>query len=226
MTMTPIRILSILLSCLLCLPMAGAQTINWNAAGDTRHILTLGAGWDYSLSCHAGYAYHPRTKVPLIINAGFSMPSGKNFLDDFKTSAGAQAILLNHSSFKLGLSLNGIYRRFETPLVRLQNIGAEMKITFGYYSNRWFAAAEAGFDKAIITHFRHTALFRQNVFDGVQDGWYQPATGGNFLYGLQAGYSFKRSDLTCRIGKITTQDFKTTPRIPYYVILGYNYKIR
>ncbi|ATL49358.1 hypothetical protein COR50_20460 [Chitinophaga caeni] len=207
-------------------PQAKAQTVNWKNMENTAHMITLGLGWDYSLSYNIGYAYHPAAvKMPLVINANFSMPSGEKLLDDFKLKLGGQIVLLNHSNFKGGISLNGIYRRFENPLTRLLNFGAEMKGRFGYYKNGWFVAGELGFDKAVITHFKHSDLYKQDIYEGVRDGWYNPATGGNFLYGLQAGYSFNKSDITLDLGKITTQDFKTTPRIPYYLALSFNLRI-
>lgn len=202
-----------------------AQSINWNTVENTKHITTIGIAWDYSLSYHVGYAYHFNTKLPLVIGANFSVPSGENLLDDFKAKAGGHIVLFDQSSLKGTVTLNGIYRRFENPLVRLQNFGGEMKGSFGYYKNNWFVAGEIGFDKAIVTHFKHSDSFKENNYSDVKDGWYQPATGGNFLYGLQGGYSFKKSDMTLNLGKITTQDFKTTPRIPFYVMLGHNYKL-
>lgn len=202
-----------------------AQTLNWNSLYTTKHIINVGIGWDYSLSYSLGYAYQVNTKIPLILNANFSIPSGENLFDDFKTKLGGQIVLLNKTNFKGSITLNGIYRRYENPLVRLQNFGSEVKGTIGYYKSKWFVAGEVGFDKAIVTHFKHSESFKENIFQEVKDGWYEPATGGNFLYGLQTGYSFRKSDLTLHIGKVTTQDFKTTPRIPYYLTFGYNYKI-
>ena len=32
-----------------------------------------------------------------------------------------------------------------------------MGVTAGYYQRKWFVAGEAGFDKAIVTHFKHSA---------------------------------------------------------------------
>ena len=96
-----------------------------------------------------------------------------------------------------------------------------MGVIAGYYKQKWFVAGEAGFDKAIVTHFKHTATYKQN-FPSVQDGWYEPATGGNFYYGLQTGYSFRRNDIYLKAGKILTQDFNTTPMVPFYLQVGYN----
>jgi hypothetical protein len=95
----------------------------------------------------------------------------------------------------------------------------------GYYKPKWFVAGEVGFDKAIVTYFKHSETFKETIFTDVKDGWYEPSTGGNFLYGIQTGYSFNKSDITLNIGMVTTQDFKTTPLIPYYLMLGYIHRI-
>ena len=93
----------------------------------------------------------------------------------------------------------------------------------GYYRPKWFVAGEFGFDKAIVTHFRHSKAYKDQ-YPGVVDGWYEPATGGNLYYGLQAGFSFRKQDIFLRAGKILTQDYKTTPMVPIYGQLGYNIK--
>jgi hypothetical protein len=202
-----------------------AQTVNWIALEDTKHIITAGIGWDYSVSYSLGYAYQLKTKVPIMLNTNFSIPSGERLLDDFKTKIGGQILLLNKSNLKGSIALNGIYRRYENPLVKLQNFGSELKGTFGYYKPKWFVAGEVGFDKAIVTHFKHSEIFKETIFAEVRDGWYEPSTGGNFQYGIQTGYSFNQSDISFNIGIVTTQDFKTTPLIPYYLMFGYNLRL-
>lgn len=202
------------------------QTINWKTIDSSKHIVTAGFEWDYSLSYSAGYGYKLNTKLPIVLSLNFTKASGENLLDDFKTKIGGQIVLLNQPTLKGVITLNGIYRRFENDLVRLQNIGSELKGTFGYYKPKWLVACEVGFDKAILTHFKHSDTYKKDIYQNVKDGWYEPATGGNFSYGLQTGYSFKKSDITLNFGKVITQDFKTTPLIPFYLRLGYNYKFR
>lgn len=204
---------------------ANTQSVNWNALEETRHIMSAGIGWDYSVSYNLGYAYHVNAKMPMLLSANFSIPSGENLLDDFKSKIGGQVVLLNKPNLKASIALHGIYRRYENTLVRLQNIGSEINGTIGYYKPKWFVAGEVGFDKAIVTHFSHSEAFKETVFEEVTDGWYEPTTGGNFHYGIHTGYSFKRSDIDFNIGMITTQDFKTTPLIPYYLMLVYHYRI-
>jgi hypothetical protein len=166
------------------------------------------------------------TKLPIVLNAKLSLPAGENLVDDLKTKLGGQICLLNKSHFVSSISIFGIYRKYQTPLVRLQNFGSDMKVTFGYTKKRWFIAAETGFDKAIVTHFKHSQKFKDEIYHDVVDGWYEPATGGNFYYGLQGGYSYKKTDFTLTIGKVVSQDFKTSPFLPFYLNLGINYRIK
>jgi hypothetical protein len=216
----------IFLIMLFCICQKGnSQTVNWNALEDSKHIITAGIGWDYSVSYSLGYAYQLKTKAPIVLTGNFSIPSGEKLLDDFKTKIGGQVVLLNKSNMKGSITLNGIYRRYKNPLVRLQNFGSELKGTLGYYKPKWFVGGEVGFDRAIVTHFKHSETFKETIFTDIKDDWYEPSTGGNFQYGIQTGYSFNKSDITLNIGMVTTQDFKTTPLIPYYLMLGYNYII-
>ncbi len=204
---------------------AYAQILNWKTTENTQHIVSANLGLDYSLSYGIGYGYKLNTKKPIIMNANFSMPSGETLFDDFKTKLGGQILLFNRANLRGVLAMNGIYRRHETKLLRLQNFGSELKGSFGYYKPKWFIAGEAGFDKAIITHFKHSQEFRENVYADVVDGWYGPTTGGNVSFGLQTGYSFRKTDLTFNLGMVKTQNFKTTTLIPFYLTVGYNYKI-
>ena len=204
---------------------AFSQTLNWAALDSTRHILNANFGLDYSVSYGVGYGYKLNTKLPVVLNTNFSMPAGENMFDDFKTKIGGQVFLLNKSNFVGSISLFGIYRKYQTQLVRLQNFGSDIKGTFGYYKTRWFTAAEVGFDKAIVTHFKHSQKYRDEIYAEVVNGWYEPATGGNFYYGLQGGYSFKKVDMTINLGKVVSQDFKTSPFLPFYLNLGINYRL-
>ncbi len=203
-----------------------AQTINWISLKDTKHQLYAGVGWDYSLAYSIGYAYKPNTKMPMLLISSFSIPAGKNLLDDFKTKLGTQILVLDKHSLKGSLVVNGIFRRFENPLLSIHNFGAELKGSVGIFKSKWFVAGESGFDKAIATRLVHSDIYKKEIYTNVKNGWYESATGGNFMYGLQGGVSFKKSDIVLNIGKVITQDFKTSPLVPYYLHLGYNLRIR
>lgn len=219
--------LSFLLITTLCLTVqrGNAQSINWqNLASDQKHIATVQLGWDYSLSYGAGYAYQVSSKPPVLLTTSFSFPSGEKIFDDFKTKLGAQVRFWQIRQFHFSGAVMGIYRQYKNPLVHLQNLGAEATVVTGYYATHWHVAGEFGFDKAIATHFDHSKDYEAYVYDGVKDGW-SAATGGNFSYGIQVGYSFKQQDLVFKIGKTITEDFNSSPLVPFYAQLGCHFKI-
>ena len=203
-----------------------SQSVNWaSLKSDNKHIVHVNAGFEYGLVYGLGYSHKIKSKMPILIDASYSFPSGGKLFDDFKTKIGGQARLFSIRNFQFSASIHGIYRRYENTLVRMQNFGSEMTGVIGYYKPKWFVSGEVGFDKAIVTHFKHSANFRK-IFPEVQDGWYEPSTGGNFYYDLQAGFSFKQHDIYLKVGRIISQDFKTTPLIPWYLQIGYNYKFK
>lgn len=223
--MKAIIALIVFLFSLLTSHISQAQTINWESLQENqKHILNVNAGWDYSFVYGLSYGYHLKTKMPIILESSISFASGEVIFDDFKTKIGGQINLYQIENFRFNATLHGIYRRYGNPLVKLQNFGADAGIVIGYYKSKWFVSGEFGFDKAIVTHFKHSDIYK-DVYPDVKNGWYEPSTGGNFNFGVQGGYSFNRSDITLRAGKVMSQDFKTTPLIPFYVQLGYNYKL-
>lgn len=202
-----------------------AQVINWASLKKAgRHIINVNVALDHGTNFGVGYAHQLKTRIPLLLNAEYSFPSGKNMTDDFKTKIGGQVRLLKTNNVLISARLQGIFRRYQNPMARMLNFGSDMGAVIGYYKYKWFASAELGFDKAIITHFKHSDIAKQN-YPGIKDGWYEPATGGNFYYGIQAGYSFPKYDVYLKAGNVIEQDLKTKPFLPFYAQLGWNIKI-
>lgn len=204
---------------------AYSQNINWESLkNEEKHILNVNAGWEYGFVYGVGYGYKLETKIPIVLESSLSFTSGEVIFDDFKTKIGGQINVYKIENFRFSTAVHGIYRRYGNPLVTLQNFGADATAIIGYYKPKWFAAGEFGFDKAIVTHFKHSDIYK-DVYPNVKNGWFEPATGGNFNFGIHGGFSFNRSDITLRAGKVMTEDFKTAPLIPFYLQLGYNYKL-
>ncbi len=217
-----IKLIALIVITLIIKNCSYAQTLNWASLDkEQRHILNLNASLDFGVTYGIGYSYHLKTNLPIVLNIEHSHPSGDKILEDFKTKIGGQIRWVQAGDFQVSTRIQGVFRRFENPLARLVNFGSDLSGTFGYYRPKWFVAGEVGFDKAIVTHFKHTQSYKDD-FPAVQDGWYEPATGGNFYYGLQAGFSFKRSDIYLKAGYVLVQDFKTKPFLPYYAQLGYS----
>ena len=218
--MKTIKIIAIL--CLLCTTYASSQTLNWeNHQGFKGHIVSLNFGWDYASTWGIGYGYQLNSSLPIVLKADFSTPFGKTNFDDFKVKMGAEIQWFKKGAFAISTEIDGVFRRYENPHTRLLNFGSYMSAIAGYYKPKWFVAGEFAFDKAIVTHVKNSAAMRE-FYPGIVDGWYDPATGGNFSYGIQAGYTLKQNDLTLRLGKVIAQDFETEPTVPLYFALGYN----
>ena len=96
-----------------------AQTMNWNAVDSIKQITTISLDFDYSASYSIAYARKLNWKIPTVLNINLSMPAGEILLDDFKTSIGGQMVLINNTNFKVSLGANGIYRRYEYPMLKL-----------------------------------------------------------------------------------------------------------
>jgi hypothetical protein len=202
-----------------------SQNFNWaNFKKPQKHILNINAGVEHGLIFGVGYGYRLQSKIPIVLNTEYSSPSGKNLIDDFKTKIGGQVRFYQKENIHFIAKLNGIFRRYESDFVRLLNFGSDISATAGYYKPKWFAAGVAGFDKAIVTHFKHSNSYK-DIYSLVKDGWYEPATGGNFYYSLQVGFSFNKNDIYLKAGKIINQDFHSKPQVPFSFQLGYNFKI-
>jgi hypothetical protein len=203
---------------------ATAQTLNWSALQqEHKHIASVNVGWDYATSLGVGYAYKLDTKMPVVLGVQFSVPAGNNLTDDFKAKLGGQVRVVKAGNFLATVMAYGIYRQFEhASVVRFQNFGSEFRGVAGYYKARWFVAGEFGFDKAIVTYIKNMDAM-EHYYPTIRNGWYIP-TGGNFQYGIQAGYSLKSVDVNLKAGKMVDQYFKSTARIPYYCQLGVNVK--
>lgn len=203
-----------------------AQVINWEATSQQdRNLVHVNIGAEYGLVAGGGYHRLLAMKSnPVWVGGEFTLPSGNQLKDDFKARLGAQIRVFSVKKFQFSARVQAIARRYHNQSVRLFNIGTELAGTFGYYRKKWFAGIESGFDKAIVINFKHSKWFKENIYAKVQDGWYEPATGGNFYYGLQGSYSLKKADITIKAGRMLQQDFTSQPLIPFYGQLGVNFR--
>lgn len=204
-----------------------AQTINWSGLAKSdnaehTNILNLEVGWDYAASVGLGYSYIIKTRVPLALNVQITIPAGNDLLDDYKIKLGGQARVYKTGNFITTVSVHGLFRRYRSDMAAISSFGGEFVGLTGYYRPRWFIAGEFGFDKAIATHITHSDWIREN-FPGARDGWYVP-TGGNFLFGIQGGYTIKNIDVYLQVRKILDQRFDSTLLIPFGLQLGTNVK--
>lgn len=216
----------IVITFLLSHNLTNAQVINWeNTSEQNKNLLHANVGAEYGMM--AGLGYHrqfPVKKIPLWIGGEFSMPLGNQMTDDFKVRLGAQVRIVALNRVQISARVQGITRRYHNQSVTLFNFGSDFAGTIGYYRKHWFLGAESGFDKAIVTNFKHSDWYKKNIYDNVKNGWYEPATGGNFYFGLQGGFCMKKTDITIKAGRILQQDLESQPLLPFYGQLGVNFK--
>lgn len=194
-----------------------SQMLNWrNLKKDQRHIVNIHSGIEHGLIFGVGYGYRLNSKLPIVLNATYSFPGGEFIFDDFKTMVGGQVKFYQVGSFLFSGAFHGIFRRYENDFATLLNFGTDFSLAVGYYKPKWYAGIEGSFDKAIVTHFKHTNSYRE-LYPLVKNGWYEPPTGGNFYYGLQTGFSVKNVEIYLRLGKIVAQDFQTKPILPFSI---------
>lgn len=222
--MKKIKIYLVIIITLIVSNLSNAQTLNWSTLNEKKNILNVNFGIEYGTIYGLGYSHVFRKKrLPIIAQFEYSFPSGNKFFDDYKIKTGVNIRWIEFNKFQFSTRVDGIFRRYNNSFARIINFGSDVSATFGYYKPKWFVATEIGFDKAIISHFKHTQIYK-NQFPGAVDGWYEPSMGGNFYYGIQGGISFSHNDLYLKAGKIVSQDFKTLPMIPLFAQIGYNFK--
>jgi hypothetical protein len=202
-----------------------AQTVNWSRyTPENKHFIDLHGGTEFGMAFGIAAGTHFRIgNLPLQTYVDFSMPAGNTWLDDYKVRIGGKIRWFAVEHIQFSTRFEAVFRREKNDFVRLLNFGRDMSGILGYYRGPWFAAAEVGFDKAVVTHFQHEEAYKDQ-FPGVRDGWYLPPTGGNFYAGFQLGATIGKQDIYLRAGRILVQDFKRSPLIPYYSQIGVNAK--
>jgi len=202
-----------------------SQNTNWSTLTDQQqNLVYFNFGYDYGITTQIGYAKRINSTRPIFLTFDFSVPKGKNLVDDHKVRIGAQAPVYQFNDFILTAKIYSNYRRHQTKYVRMFSFGTEMSALFGYYKPKWQLALEFGFDKSIITHLKHTDAIRDN-YPAIKDGWFIPS-GGHFFYGLQGCRKLgNKTEFNYRLGLTKAQFDDEDDLLPYYAQIGFNYWI-
>lgn len=210
---------------MMSLSVSYAQNFNWSSLEeDQKQMAYINFGFDYGVTAQFGYAHKADIFTPVIISFDYSMPMGKDLVDDFKMRLGFQKVVFQKNNFMLTTKVYGNFRRHQTQLVRMMSFGSEISGVVGYYKSRWHLAMEVGFDKAIATHLKQGAEMKEN-YGGIQDGWFVP-TGGNLFCGLQTSKTLgKTKELSLRLGILDAQFDDEDPLLPIYLQLGFVCKL-
>ncbi len=193
----------------------------WNNArldgGRNRIYLTMGL--DPAVISTVGYA-----RVVPVLGHDFQLATDVGLVTarldthDFRARVLVESPVVRWESVQLSGSAAFITRGTQNSVYRGLDFGADVTGTLGVYRRGWFAGAQFGKDKDIVTHITHTKWYRDHVYEDAKDGWYLDC-GGTFHYGLIAGVTVGRTELVGRAGLRRTEDFNDVSP-PFYGSLG------
>ncbi len=200
---------------------AQGAAAQWNNArlGNGRNRIYMTVGLDPALISTIGYA-----RVVPVLGHDFQLATDVGLVTarldthDFRARVEVQSPVVRWQSVQLSGAAAFITRGTQNVVYRGLDFGADLTGTLGVYRRGWFAAAQFGKDKDIISHITNSQWYRDNAYEGAKDGWYLDC-GGTFHYGLTAGVTVGRTELVGRAGFRQTEDWNPiTP--PFYGSLG------
>ena len=182
--------------------------------------------FDPTSSIVAGYARSFEIKVinrNLTLTGDITLPIFLLDLKHYRVTIGSRIAFFNSERWNILNRFSIINKGTDNPVYSGNLFSIEDGFIGGYFSNKWYAAGEFGYEKFLLTHIKHTDWYRDYVHTNAKDGWYS-STGGNFSFGLQGGYLFRDIiELTLRLGMYKTEAFNDPAGVPFYTNIGVNY---
>lgn len=196
-----------------------AQDINWRSLNEqSNHLASLYFGADFSSYYGASYAYSIKNKYkPVFIGTEFTVPFGKNLIDDWRWNLNLQTEIWHNDHFSLGTKLSFVTRRYASPMAILYNTSTALSINFGYVRPKAGAVLIAAYDQTLATHINHKLL--KEYYPQIRDGWYK-ASGGTFKFGVRGNWSYKSWSTYLTVGKAFARNFKDNPTLPFFAELS------
>ena len=141
-------------------------------------------------------------------------------LRDYAFRAGGQVSLLAIGWFDLSTQLAFEMAGTENSIYTATALRSDLALLAGHYGRRWFAVAEAGYDRAWLTYIENSAWYRDNFYADARDGWYS-GTGGKLRAGAKGGVTIGRVEVVLRAGVTRTEALRDLD-LPFYATLGAN----
>lgn len=220
------RLTSITLGMILSAVTAVQVSGQWNVARghDGGRQVYAAFGLDPALAATVGYGHVASLRGhPFRFTGDVSVVTAHRGTRDFRVRLGTETSVVRWRSLHFTGRATAIARGTENSIYRGFNFGADLTGAVGLYRPKWFASAEFGKDKAVITHITHSEWYRTNFYPDARDGWYLDA-GGTFHTGLAGGYTLGRIEAVGSFGWRWTEDFNdVTP--PLYAALRVGFSL-
>jgi hypothetical protein len=201
---------------------ARAQSFSRLAAGE--HTVTAETGLQSGVVTSLGYAAGLRVRTidrTLIPFAQATLLVAKPDLRDYGLRAGAQVSVVSIGWFDLSAQLALGVAGTENSIYTGTALRTDLALLAGHYGRRWFAVAEAGWDRAWLTYIENSAYYRAFYADA-RDGWYAGA-GGKLHAGVKGGGSIGAVEVVLRAGVNKTETLQDLD-LPFYATLGASYR--
>lgn len=191
-----------------------AQDVNFRGLDNTKHMIGIQSGVDYGSYYGVSYGYVWRNRLtPIVIGTEFTVPFGNNLVDDWKSRTSVQAELWNYNGISVSARLSSIFRRYNSNLATLMNVGSDFTLNIGYAKPNWSVMAFGNFDKPIVTHIENKLL--KEYYPEIKDGWYDES-GGNYKFGVRSQVSYKTWNTFVTVGKHYGRNFYDNPTLPFF----------
>jgi hypothetical protein len=202
---------------------ARAQSISRLDSGE--QAVTTEAGLEAGMVTSVGYAAGValgstgRTLMPF---AQASLLVARPDLHDYAFKAGAQTSVLRAGWFDLATQLALEVAGTSNSIYEATALRTDLVLLAGHYGRRWFAVAEAGYDRAWLTYIKNSDWYRTNFYPGAVDGWYG-GTGGNLHGGVKGGGRVGPVEIVLRAGVVETETLQSLD-LPFYATVGASYR--
>jgi hypothetical protein len=192
---------------------SGQQTVTTETGLQSGIVASLG----YAAGLRVGAI--DRTLMPF---AQATMLVARPDLRDHAFRVGSQISVVQVGWFDLSMQLAAEVAGTENSIYRGTALRTDVVLLAGHYGRRGFAVAEAGYDRAWLTHIENSDWYRQVAYAGARDGWYGGAA-GKLHAGAKGGVTIGPVELVLRAGVNKTQTLQDLD-LPFYATLGANYR--
>jgi hypothetical protein len=218
--MTRLAIMAFVVLALAAATTASAQELNLATTSTARpSIVEVRTGMDHAFLGEVGYRHVLAwNEQQLFVGADVALPWAKADAGEYRVRASV-GLPLGGQHWKLAGWLSPTLRGTENSASDMTALGADLRVTGGYYARRWFMAGEAGLDWIAATHITFSDAYR-TMYSGAKDGWYG-VPGGTTYTGLHAGVSFSSFDVIVRAGHPRTTGLEQQT-VPFYLTIGVN----
>jgi hypothetical protein len=200
---------------------ASAQELNLATTSAARpDVVALRTGMDHAFLAELGYrrvlGWGERQ---VFVGGDVATPWARPDLGDYRIRA-TLGLPLGSGRWRLAGWLSPTLRGTGNDAVDLAALGADLRLTGGWYARRWFVAAEAGLDWVAATRVTFSDAYRTRAYAGARDGWYR-TPGGTTYAGLHGGVSFSSLDVIVRAGHPRSTAL-AQQTVPFYLTVGLN----